>query len=224
MEIQQTKPLIFSVSIYPINGNYVVIAFNEDKTQFSPWLIDGYPDFIINYTAPIELENETAGAPVTGVSVNGNVISWSDDGWYQVQNLDNYNAVCSGGSMCAVPDGQYVVINHDTGVRYEPITVPTSILNQTVLVDYLNGSEYQSENDYEIGISQAGEVIMGKWKITFSDGQFDWSYSDIVEQGGYAYVDQNTMMATLSNTSFEVLIDPVEHKLEWMGKTYIRVE
>lgn len=53
------------------------------------------------------------------VTVDGNVIFWPDDGWYQVQHRDDYSSVCEGGSSCEVAAGDYVVINHTTGQRIE---------------------------------------------------------------------------------------------------------
>ena len=60
---------------------------------------------------------------VTAVSVDGNVISWPDDGWYQVQNASDYSTVCEGGNSCEVSAGTYTVINHSNGERFENISV-----------------------------------------------------------------------------------------------------
>ncbi|MFK7859701.1 MAG: alginate lyase family protein [Granulosicoccus sp.] len=57
------------------------------------------------------------------VSVNGNTISWPDDGWYQVQTQDDYREVCAAGRSCQVPSGIYKVINHTTGKTFENIRV-----------------------------------------------------------------------------------------------------
>jgi len=59
--------------------------------------------------------------------VDGNTISWGNDGWYQVQNrsTSDYD-VCNSsndGNSCMVPDGTYRVINHSTGERFENIVV-----------------------------------------------------------------------------------------------------
>jgi len=71
-----------------------------------------------------DIEVDSGGGGTTiGVTVTGNTINWPDDGWYQVQDLEDYSAVCDGGMMCLVPNGRYVVINHTTGQRYEPIIV-----------------------------------------------------------------------------------------------------
>jgi len=59
--------------------------------------------------------------------VEGNTISWGNDGWYQVQNPDTSNYdVCNSsndGNSCSVPDGTYRVINHDTDEIFENIVV-----------------------------------------------------------------------------------------------------
>ena len=58
-----------------------------------------------------------------GVTVTGNVISWPDDGWYQVQTADGSSNVCSGGTSCEVSAGSYLVINHTTGERFGDVVV-----------------------------------------------------------------------------------------------------
>ncbi len=65
-------------------------------------------------------------APLSdNVSVTGNTISWSDEGWYQVQDSTDYTTVCGGGTSCTVEPGVYHIINHTTGTRLEFVTVPT---------------------------------------------------------------------------------------------------
>jgi beta-glucanase (GH16 family) len=60
------------------------------------------------------------GSPVT---VEGGVIRWPDDGWYQVQNAITYVSVCEGGRSCQPGPGTYKVINHSTNTRYDGIVV-----------------------------------------------------------------------------------------------------
>lgn len=84
---------------------------------------------VINHTTGERFESvEVLGepSPVDGVTVNGNQISWPDNGWYQVQDFTTYETVCEGGSECTVPDGNYIVINHTTGKRVEPVLVPSN--------------------------------------------------------------------------------------------------
>jgi len=42
-------------------------------------------------------------------SINANVISWPDDGWYQVLSADDFSSVCEGGSSCQVANGMGLV-------------------------------------------------------------------------------------------------------------------
>lgn len=80
---------------------------------------------VINHTTGERFENITVGgsAATAAVEVNGNTISWPSDGWYQVQDEQNFQSLCEGGSSCDVPDGRYVVINHSSGERFDGITV-----------------------------------------------------------------------------------------------------
>ena len=89
------------------NGTYNVINLTT-QTRFENIDVSG------------ESESEVGG---TDVSVNGFVISWPDNGWYQVQSAADFSTVCEGGRSCTVPAGNYVVINHSTNSRFEPIVV-----------------------------------------------------------------------------------------------------
>lgn len=57
------------------------------------------------------------GNQSSNISVNDGTISWSDSGWYQVQDAQTFESLCEGGSSCSVPPGMYIVINHHTGIR-----------------------------------------------------------------------------------------------------------
>lgn len=65
--------------------------------------------------------NNAAAAP--GISVHNGTISWPNDGWYQVLDARSFLPLCGGGSQCSVSPGEYIVINHSTGARYEGISV-----------------------------------------------------------------------------------------------------
>lgn len=58
-----------------------------------------------------------------GIQVDGNKISWPDNGWYEVQSATSYNTMSEGGTSAMMPHGTYNVINHTTGERFENITV-----------------------------------------------------------------------------------------------------
>ena len=66
------------------------------------------------------------------ISVVGNTISWSEDGWFEVQRADNFMDLCQGGSSCEVAPGLYNVINHSTGQRWESVRVGVSVSGNTI--------------------------------------------------------------------------------------------
>lgn len=68
-------------------------------------------------------EDTTEEGDTDGVTVQGLLISWPDDGWYQVQDASTYQSVCQGGRSCTVSAGNYIVINHTTGQRFENVLV-----------------------------------------------------------------------------------------------------
>ena len=74
--------------------------------------------------------------------VNGNTITVEPDGWYQFQRADNFVEVCAGTYVCTVTPGSYIVINHTTQQRWEPVVVgggqlsePQVVGNRIVLAD-----------------------------------------------------------------------------------------
>ncbi|WP_157736117.1 hypothetical protein [Granulosicoccus antarcticus] len=87
---------------------------------------------VINHTSGVRYEGiEVAGSdsdPTDSLvpTVDGDIITWPDNGWYQVQNAETYESLCEGGLSCTLPPGLYNVINHTSGVRYEGIEVAGS--------------------------------------------------------------------------------------------------
>ncbi len=75
-------------------------------------------------TAPLLLTTTLHAQP----SVDGLTISWPDDGWYQVQTASGTDTLCNGTRSCVVPSGEYIVINHSTGQRWDSIVVPASAI------------------------------------------------------------------------------------------------
>ncbi len=118
---------------WPDDGWYQV----QDSSDYSQvcagvesCTVDPGTYIVINHTSGQRFENIEVGgetqADDSGINVSGNVISWPDDGWYQVQHSDTYESICNGGSSCEVEDGSYIVINHTTGQRYPRIQVGSS--------------------------------------------------------------------------------------------------
>lgn len=94
---------------------------------------------VINHTSGMRWESVLVGSVPPGyasgietrVAVNGSLVSWPDDGWYQIQSLNDYSVICEGTRFCDVPPGDYVVINHTTGERTEPVSVTAENTTET---------------------------------------------------------------------------------------------
>jgi|GEM_PF-1557210 hypothetical protein len=82
---------------------------------------------VINHTTGQRwwMESEVVGMGGSSAEpmVVGSTISWSSDGWYQVQRSDSFESLCEGGTNCEVDAGEYIVINHTSGQRWESIMV-----------------------------------------------------------------------------------------------------
>ncbi|MFK7855765.1 MAG: zinc-dependent peptidase [Granulosicoccus sp.] len=75
-------------------------------------------------------QNSADSSATTPIRVDGNTISWPDDGWYEVQYAKSFNTVSEGGTQAHVDDGVYNVINHTTGARYKGIVVGSSAVSR----------------------------------------------------------------------------------------------
>jgi len=101
-------------------GTYVLIDHSDGRRYEGIQVVDSLADET-DTTAPVEspIDLPIASAP----SVNGNEISFGEDGWYEVQRTEDFSAVCEGTGSCFVESGSYIVINHSSGDRWEGITV-----------------------------------------------------------------------------------------------------
>lgn len=65
-----------------------------------------------------DASNATRDTSSNDIRFDDNYINLPDDGWYEVQYADTYQSACQGSSSsCAVGYGEFIVINHTTGVR-----------------------------------------------------------------------------------------------------------
>lgn len=123
------------------HGSYIVINHSTGQR---------WTDVIVSQSG------ETGPGGPSAITVNGNTLSWPDDGWYQVQNASNYQTLCEGGSSCLVPAGSYLVINHSNGERFENIVVSGG--GETG-----SGGESAVNDDNAIAlITQAFDVFTGR--------------------------------------------------------------
>lgn len=111
--------------------------------------------------------SDSGSSCTDSISVNNGIISWPDNGWYQVQSSANYTSICEGGSRCNVAAGIYNVINLSTGLRCENIVVETetpdggdSVGTPEPLGPINTRVQYYSSTAVELFWSNAGENII----------------------------------------------------------------
>jgi len=132
---------------------------------------------------------DTPDTPDTGdspITVSGDVISWPNDGWYQVQDATTYFSICEGGRSCETGPGTYKVINLSTNTRYdvtvgadEPIVVdpevPEPEVEPTVDTITVDGSTISWPDDgwYQVqDESTREEMCQGGRSCVVDDGTY----------------------------------------------------
>lgn len=104
--------------------------------------------------------------------VNGNVITWTDEGWHQVQDQMTFESLCEDRVRCTVPEGVYIVINHTTGERFKNVAVvdrsgggvPAPVASTGQTTSYAFGDD----GDYQSGVTVA-ERYRSNGDGTFTD-------------------------------------------------------
>ena len=105
--------------------------------------------FVINHTSGERFEHIVitgSDGSLGGIGnpvVSGNTISWSDNGWYQVQDAATFETICEGGTSCEVPQGSYNIINHSLDQRFQGVQVDATLI----------------ESDAVTGISVSGNTV-----------------------------------------------------------------
>jgi len=136
----------------------------DSSLDGGPCVIDSATYTVINHSTGERFENiriSDVSTPSGGVSVEGSTISWPDDGWYQVQNADTFITVCDGGRSCDVEDGNYVIINHSTGARFENVHVgsaPETGNNNSAVVT-VQGQSLSWPNDGWYQVQEANNFL-----------------------------------------------------------------
>lgn len=109
-------------------------------------------------------------------TVSGNVISWTEPGWHQVQLQSTYESVCNGGRQCTVPAGVYTVINHGTGERFPNIAVPANSpdnengpLAPVTSSGQVTSYAFGDDGDFQAGVAIPGDRFQDNGDGTFTD-------------------------------------------------------
>lgn len=133
LSVQATSPTEFDVT-----GNTITFNFSDwyqvqnasDYTSVcegrDPCTVPNGEYIVINHSTS-ERFMATVGdvSPIDDTPTH--VLSWLDDGWYQVQDAETFQVICEGGLKCIVVPGKYVIINHTTGVRTEVVVLSTYV-------------------------------------------------------------------------------------------------
>ena len=161
---------------------------------------------VINHSTGERFSNIVVGSSESPLTITGNVISWPDDGWYQVQDANTFNTICEGVRSCAVSDGTYIVINHSTGMRYDsvvvadggettpptepPTTTPTQVTVDGSRISWPDDGWYQVQN-----ADTFNEVCQGGLFCDVEDGTYNvinlstGMRFDGIQVGGEPYVE-----------------------------------
>ena len=81
--------------------------------------------------------------------VTDNLISWPDNGWYQVQQVTDNTIIniCEGGRSCEVTPGNYIVINHTSGERFNSVVPDSSAQTSSNSPVAVNGTTISWPDD-----------------------------------------------------------------------------
>lgn len=109
---------------YQVQDARTYISLCEGRTRCN--VPDGHY-IVINHTSGQRWESISVGTGVAPlaerITTDGNTIRIDGDGWFQVQDRNTLVSLCDGASVCEVPDGEYIVIDHTRGERVESVQV-----------------------------------------------------------------------------------------------------
>ncbi|MGQ7845324.1 hypothetical protein ACUNV4_12655 [Granulosicoccus sp. 3-233] len=126
---------------------------------------------VINHTTGERFEDirvELGPVEEEQIVITANGVSWPDDGWYQVQRAGTYESLCQGGRSCSLAPGEYIVINHTSGRRWENIVVPGDDGSSLQAID-LRHARYSSSAIELFWARQAGAQSPIEYTV-FQDG------------------------------------------------------
>ncbi len=162
---------------------------------------------VINHTSGQRFESVLVGTPKMSQPpgepiVSNGRISWSDDGWYQVQNQSNYESLCEGGTFCDVPPGRYIVINHTENLRWEDIAVNSSpVTNPPPVVANLTYQRY-SPTAAELFWEHPPGVPLPQIYTVFRDG------TEIGNTDGSSYFDDALLPFATAEYTISLGVNP----------------
>ena len=85
----------------------------------------------------------------------------------------------------------------------------------------LEGSRFRSVKFHDVGASAHGIPTLGRWQITFGDGEFDWVYGQHGESGSYACAGLDLIGLARDGRELSGTYDPFTGLLSWDGIVYL---
>ena len=183
---------------------YATVCEGNDPAQSSlsggPCIVEPGNYIVINHTSGERYENITVdNAPHehSSVVVESDRISWPNDGWYQVQRADTYATVCEGGAGCDVSPGNYIVINHTTGQRFDGISVGRTELESTIVAVEGNTIIMPSGGWYQVqNATTLATICEGAQRCEVSDGSYHVINHTTSQRWDYILVSASTSTPT----------------------------
>ncbi len=122
----------------------------------------------------------------------------------------------------------YLMVSNKKVGQLSPTSQPTQVIPEGVMNSWsdscniIDGSNFISTNEYEVGLGSNGPA-MGRWRIIFKNGSFQWGHSDVSESGTYK-CDNSILEAKLFNRSITAHYDVSRNTLVWDGVEYKKSE
>lgn len=157
----------------------------------------------------LEVGENASGDPVMGnwlISFTGNTVTWAHSdivsvGTFSSDGDSHFTASFSGNEK------PFQAINNTIiwdSLQYDPVDA-SGFYSQETLVNYLDGSTYNSIHQLDLGEISTGELAMGNWSLKFNRDVLTWQHQDVLQTGTYAYNDNNSsFVANFSGSEYVI--------------------
>ena len=139
-------------------------------------------------------------------TVEGMTILLPNDGWYQVQDSESFEQICAGVSSCEVTAGNYIVINHSTGERFENVVVSGGATpsDSSIVVD-ANRISWPDDGWYQVQNAETFESICegGRSCVVVDNGTYTVINHSTGERFNHIVVSSDQAPFVVSDLRFE---------------------
>ncbi len=78
--------------------------------------------------------------------------------------------------------------------------------SQETLVAYLDGFSFDTVEEFDVGESATGELVLGKWSVQFAGDEISWRVQDTISAGTYSFSNSNSFTASFGNSNITVYV------------------